>query len=378
MNLAWRDIRHQLPRFVATSLGLGLLFAVVLAMGGIYRGLVEDAVVLVDRMGADLWIVQRGTRGPFAERSVVPASLETRARAVPGVAWARAFSTTTVQPIHRGRVLRVTLVGLAWPEDLGASLPLVRGRPLALAHREIIVDKTLGVALGEEIALGEDGYRVVGIGSGLVASGGDALGFVSQSDLGRIMSYLAPEARRIARESPGASGADAGVSAVIVRVSPGVELASVERSLAGWSDVSVHTAAAQRSFLLEGVVDKARRQIGLFRALLAIVSGIVVSLVIFNMTVAKTREIALLKLMGARLSLIVKMIVQQSLLLSLLSYGFALLVSQIAFPYFPRRVLVGPDELLGVLALSIAIALLSSMAAVRRALRIPPTTILAG
>jgi putative ABC transport system permease protein len=140
----------------------------------------------------------------------------------------------------------------------------------------------------------------------------------------------------------------------------------------------VYTTAAQRSFLLEGVVDKARRQIGLFRALLAVVSGIVVSLVIFNMTVAKTREIALLKLMGARLSLVVGMIVQQSLLLSLLSYAFALLASQIAFPHFPRRVLVGPDELLGVLALSIAIALLSSLAAVRRALRIPPTTILAG
>jgi hypothetical protein len=85
MNLALRDLRHQLRRFVATGVGLGLLFAVVLAMGGIYRGLVEDATVLVDLMGADLWIVQRGTRGPFLP--LFPASRHRRtagARRRPG------------------------------------------------------------------------------------------------------------------------------------------------------------------------------------------------------------------------------------------------------------------------------------------------------
>lgn len=374
MNLALRDLRHQLRRFVATGVGLGLLFAVVLAMGGIYRGLVEDATVLVDRMGADLWIVQRGTRGPFAERSTLPPIVETRARVVPGVAWARAFTTTTLQPMHHGRVLRMSLVGLAWPEDRGETLPITRGRAITQAHREIIVDRTLGVGLGERIELGDDNYRVVGIADGLIASGGDALAFATQADVAAIQGYLVPEARRTQRQA----AREPGVSAVMVRVAPGVALEDVRRRLEAWPDVSVHSAADQRTFLLEGVVDKARRQIGLFRALLAIVSAIVVSLVVFNMTVAKTREIALLKLMGARLGLIVSMIVQQSLALSLLAYGVALAVAQLAFPYFPRRVIVGTQELIGVLVLAIVIALVASLAAVRRALGIPSTTILAG
>lgn len=374
MNLALRDLRHQLRRFVATGIGLGLLFAVVLAMGGIYRGLVEDATVLVDRMGADLWIVQRNTRGPFAERSTLPPIVETRARVVPGVAWARAFTTTTLQPMHHGRVLRMSLVGLAWPEDRGQTLPITRGRAITQAHREIIVDRTLGVGLGERIELGDDSYRVVGIADGLVASGGDALAFATQADVATIQGYLVPEARRTQRQA----AREPGVSAVMVRVAPGVALEDVRRRLEAWPDVSVHSAADQRTFLLEGVVDKARRQIGLFRALLAIVSAIVVSLVVFNMTVAKTREIALLKLMGARLGLIVSMIVQQSLALSLLAYGVALAVAQLAFPYFPRRVIVGTQELIGVLVLAIVIALVASLAAVRRALGIPSTTILAG
>ena len=44
MNLAYRDIRHNLFRFLLTCLGLGLLLGVVLAMIGIYKGLVVDAL----------------------------------------------------------------------------------------------------------------------------------------------------------------------------------------------------------------------------------------------------------------------------------------------------------------------------------------------
>ena len=84
MNLAMKDLRRQKVSFSATALGLGLLFAIVLAMGGIYRGLVEDATLLVDHLGADIWVVQRDTRGPFAERSTVPPALEDRLRAQAG------------------------------------------------------------------------------------------------------------------------------------------------------------------------------------------------------------------------------------------------------------------------------------------------------
>lgn len=377
MNLAWRDVRHQWRRFLATAVGLGLLFAVVLAMSGIYRGMVEDAVLLVDRMGADLWIVQRGTRGPFAERSVLPETVETRARAVPGVAWARTFSTLTIEPVRQGRVLRMSLVGLAWPEDRGASLPLLAGRPLGRGRGELLVDRSLGLALGETLELGDEVYTVVGVGRGLLSSGGDGLAFVSQQDLGRIERWLAPEAARIS--AGGASAKHAGTaSAVLVKVAPGASPEAVERTLAAWTDVSVHSAESERRFLLDGVVDKARRQIGLFRGLLTLVSGIVVSLVLFNMTVAKTREIALLKLMGAKVELVVGMILQQALLLTMLAYGVAVVASQLAFPHFPRRVVVGVEELAVGLLLAFVVALVASVAAIRRAFAIPATTILAG
>jgi putative ABC transport system permease protein len=103
MNLAVRDIRHNAGRFVFTTVGIGLLLMIVMGMGGIYRGLIHEATLLVNCVGADLWIVQGDTRGPFAEVSRIPASLEDRVRAVPGVAGARRFVSHTIQREHAGR-----------------------------------------------------------------------------------------------------------------------------------------------------------------------------------------------------------------------------------------------------------------------------------
>jgi len=54
MNLAVRDIRHNLGRFALTTVGIGLLLMIVMGMGGIYRGLIYEATLLVDQLGADL------------------------------------------------------------------------------------------------------------------------------------------------------------------------------------------------------------------------------------------------------------------------------------------------------------------------------------
>jgi hypothetical protein len=43
-----------------------------MGMGGIYRGLVEDALSLARAPGAGLWVVRKDTSGPFAEVSRMP------------------------------------------------------------------------------------------------------------------------------------------------------------------------------------------------------------------------------------------------------------------------------------------------------------------
>lgn len=77
-----------------------------------YQGLVFEATQLVDQIGADLWVVQKSTRGPFTEVSRIPENLELRLAAVPGVQSAKSFVAHTIQREHRGKPIRMFVQGL--------------------------------------------------------------------------------------------------------------------------------------------------------------------------------------------------------------------------------------------------------------------------
>lgn len=113
------------------------------------------------------------------------------------------------------------------------------------------------------------------------------------------------------------------VSAIAVRVGGGADAAGVAATIAAWPDVSVHTRDSQEQLLVHGMIDKARRQIGLFRALLVIIFTIIMALILYTLTLDKIHDIAMLKLMGARNAMIAGLILQQALLLGALGYGIA-------------------------------------------------------
>ncbi len=402
MNLAVRDIRHNAGRFAFTSVGIGMLLMIVMGMGGIYRGLIYDATLLVDRIGADLWVVQGDTRGPFAEVSRVPANLEDRVRAVPGVAAARRFVSHTIQRIHNGRPLRMVVQGLSWPDDRGGWVPLAAGRALRQAHYEMIADQSLGLPLGSRIRLGKDFYDVVGLTQGMVGTGGDGLTFFSVSDamaiqfdqpgealrleraarrdrvenldLGRLQPLLLDRAAGLSSGIPAFAGPQ--VSAVLVTLLPGADEATVRRVLGTWTDVTVYSTQEQKDLLLAGMVDKARRQLGLFRVLLIIISTIIIALIIYTLTLDKIRDIALLKLIGARNTVIMGLILQQALLMGAVGYGMAWWMGIYLFPYFPRRVLVETMDLISLAIIVAAISTLASLLGIWKAMRVEPNTVL--
>ena len=72
MNLAVKDIQYNAVKFLSSTLGLGLILMVVLTIGGITRGIILDSATIVQATGADLWVVQKDTLGPFVEFSRLP------------------------------------------------------------------------------------------------------------------------------------------------------------------------------------------------------------------------------------------------------------------------------------------------------------------
>lgn len=403
MNLAFHDMRHHKGRFLATSAVVGLLFNVVLAMAGIYQGLVDDGTVLLDRTRTDLWVVQLGTRGPFADPSRLDPSVELRVAAVPGVRTARAFTSQVLQREHAGRQLRFALVGLPFPDDRGEELSVEHGRTLAQAHGELIADASLGLGIGERMHLGRDDYRIVGLTHQLLASGGDAVIFGTIADTQRILAddssdaLIAERERRVARLRATDLGrslpaledlavdprwslpalAAPAIHAVRVQVAPS-RLEEVRAALGQWSDVTVWTRNEEEQLVLHGMVAKARMQLGVFAVILVVSSSLLLAAVLYGLTLERQHDIAVLKLMGARSSRIAGLVLQQAWATALLGYAIALAIGSQAFPHFPRRVVLTETSILGVGLLLFVVSTLASLAGVIHALRVDPGPVLEG
>lgn len=404
MILAYHDVRRRPWRFAGTAIGVGLLFTVVLAMAGIYAGMVKDATLLVDVMDADLWVVQGETRGPFADASRLDPSVERRIAAIPGVRSAESYSYQILQRRHGGRDLRFALVGLAWPDNRGATLGLVAGRPLAQPHGELLVDASLGLPIGTEVALADDTYRVVGLTRSVLSSGGEPVAFVTIADAQRIALDAPPDAQLTERErrlerlratdlgrgqpqledlavdptwQPPALAAPP-VNAILVRVESPTRLADVQRHLATWSDVTAYTRAEQHDLLLQGVIKKARVQIGLFTTILTLTAGVIVAMVIYTMTLEKTHDLAMLRLMGAPVRMLAALVIEEAWLLGALAYLIALGIGDLAFPQFPRRVVITSTiQTLGPLLVLVVTSLASGLG-VAHASRVDPGKVLEG
>lgn len=382
MNLAIKDIRFNLARFALTALGIGFLLMGAIGALGLYRGIVADALLVIDRIGADLWVVQGERVGPFAEGSSVSGTMDRRVEGVQGVAAVRRFVQFSQQFDHAGQPRRATITGLDYPKDRGDWFALAEGRHIAAAHFEIVADASIGLPLGARVRLAKDEYAVVGLTHGLVDSAGDGLMFVSINDALAIASRRPSEQVLLARAANGTAAAqiasagessvpqDSKIAAVLVTLQPGADVSRVKAAVMRWGDANIITKAEQRDLLLNQRLWRLRVQILAFTSVLLLVTAIVISLILYTMTMEKLHQIALMKLLGAANSRIVSMILQQAALIGLFGFVLSLVLANTVFPWFPRRIVMLPGDLGMLFVILCVICIIASWFGISRALKV--------
>lgn len=377
MNLALKDIRHGLFRFVLTCFGLGLLMTVVLAMIGIYNGLVADALAVVEAPAADVWVVEAGTKGPFAEASSIPADSRDTVARMPGVAEAGAINYQTIEAPFLDRALRLYVIGYETGRPGGPQI-IAEGRGIGTSHFELVADRKTGLVLGDTIRLGRNRFTVVGLVEGAMNSGGDPAVYMTLADAMTLQTELAPADQRVQAARGAGAVKSASVAAVIVRVTPGADVDLLTATLRQWKHLAALSQTEQENILLASVVDKARRQIGLFLGILLAVSAVVIALIIYTMTMEKLKQIATLKLIGAPDRTIIGLIVQQSLILGTAGWGIGLVLILLVKDVFPRRVVLEPFNVAVLAGIIVVVCLAASGLGVRAALKVDPATALGG
>ena len=396
ISLAGRDILHAWQKFVFTGLGLGLLIGVTLSMAGVYRGMVDDAQALLSNSGADLWVVQKDTQGPYAESSSIKDDLVRSVLGMPGVARAANVTYFTMQVQQGKGEVRAMVVGIE-PGQPGGPGYLVAGRHLARSHYEAVADVKTGFVLGDRIRIRRHDYEVVGLTQRMVSSGGDPMVFISLKDAQEaqflkdndaILNDRVRTAANPAFNRPGTPGlldavqatqtSSHNVNAILVQVQDGLLPQQVAEPIRRWKHLQVYTREGMEDILVAKLIATSAKQIGMFLVILAIVSAAIVAFIIYTMTLGKIREIAVLKLIGTRNSTIAGMILQQALGLGVIGFIVGKLAATLWAPVFPKFVLLQQGDALTGFGVTMLICALASTLAIRAALRVDPAEAIGG
>ena len=392
ISLAGRDILHAWPKFVLTGLGLGLLIGVTLSMAGVYRGMVDDAQALLTNSGADIWVVQKDTQGPYAEASNIPDDAIRGIQGMPGVAVAANVTYLNMQVKRGDDEARAMVVGIE-PGKPGSPAHLVAGRPITHTHYEALADVKTGFALGDHIRIRRHDYTVVGLTQRMVSSGGDPMVFIPLKDAQEaqflkdndaIVNDRARTSANAAFNRPWVPGlldaviasqsSSHSVNAILVQVKAGFTPVQVTEPIKRWKHLEAYDRADMEDILIAKLIATSAKQIGMFLVILAIVSATIVAFIIYTMTMGKIREIAVLKLIGTSNRTIALMILQQALGLGLIGFFIGKLSATLWAPAFPKYVLLLQSDALRGLAIVMLICSLASILAIRVALRIDPAT----
>ena len=396
ISLAGRDILHSWSKFVFTGIGLGLLIGVTLTMAGVYRGMVDDAKVLLNNSGADLWVVQKDTLGPYAESSSIRDDVYRAMLSLPGVARAANVTYLTMQVRKGESDVRAMVVGFEAGQP-GEPEYLVAGRQITRNHYEAVADVKTGFHVGDVIRIRRHDFTVVGLTRRMVSSGGDPMVFVPLKDAQEAQflkdndAILNERARTAANPSlnrPGVPGLldaiqasqtnNRNVNAVLVQVTPGTLPAAVAEEIKRWKHLQAYTRDQMEEILVAKLIATSAKQIGMFLVILAIVSAAIVAFIIYTMTLGKIREIAVLKLIGTRNRIIAGMILQQSLGLGLIGFLVGKVVATFWAPAFPKYVLLEPGDAVRGFVIVMLICAIASTLAIRAALHVDPATAIGG
>ena len=341
-----RDLQWRRRRFLIGVLATGLVFALALLITGISAAFHNEVIRSVNAFGADEWVVSARATGPFTTPVFFPQSAAGQiAQTNPGVQTAPVVILRST--VHTTRLRDLNVIGVA---PGGVGWPKVHDGRLPRASGEMLVDHSLGVALGSSLSLGGTRFTVVGRTDGVSYFAGTPVAIISIGDAQRLALGDQPLA-----------------SAIIVH--------GTARALpAGLRAVSNAAAITD----LRRPLKSATGTIDILRVLLWLVAGGIIGSVLYLQAIERTRDFAVFKATGVSSRSVVAGLALQAIFLAMLSAAVAILFAFVLTPTMPMRVDMAGSTYVVLVVVAIAVGLLASVSGLRRALSVDPALAFGG
>ncbi len=345
LTIALRDLQWRSRRIAITVVGAALVLALALVMSGLSAGFDNESARTVAIAHGSGWVIDQNGTGPFLQPS--PLSNETVSsiqrevgtdHAAPIVFARQSVRTDRGTPL--GDHLHVNLVGVV-PQGLGAPKE-VAGSPLR-SSGQVIVDVTLGAAVGDRIRVGSLLMSVVGTVTGARLLAGVPNVYVTLEDARTLTFNGQPLA-----------------SAVVI-----------DRTVTPPRGTKVLTNGEAQIDGLRPVVN-AQKTIAMVRSLLWLVAALIVGSVMYLGVLERTRDLAVLKGMGATSKSLGVGLALQSALLALLASVIAIGLAILIAPLFPLSAEIPGIAFATLPLLAVIVAGIASIGAARRIFSIEP------
>jgi putative ABC transport system permease protein len=162
--LGRRNAFAEPRRLLAAIGGVGLALMLILLLDGLWAGIETRITTYEDHIGADLYVAQTGARNFIGAVSQLPADTVVAVRADPAVEWAAPVrSFLSIAAVH-DRKVPVNVIGSV-PGERGGPWELRSGRA-PTSDDEVVVGSTLarqhGVEVGDRLDLLGTRFTVVG------------------------------------------------------------------------------------------------------------------------------------------------------------------------------------------------------------------------
>ena len=351
-RLVLENLRHRKVRTGLSALSIGFQVTMILAIVGLSHGMLKDSADRAKGVGADIWVKPPGASIISLSAATLPESSLAEFLKKPHVV--RAVGTYTV-PLSGVS----TLTGIDYQEFIKLSGPFkfIEGRPFQ-SKFEVVVDRwyaeTYHKGVGDTVRALNLDWRICGV----VEPGKLARMFAPLATLQDVMSNPGKVSQALLKlDNP------ANTRAVITELKTELvdyNIYSVEELV---SQFSIENVAGLKAFIY------------IIIALSIIVGFLVVSLTMYTTVLERTREIGILKALGASPGDIMGLLVRETLLLALAGWISGILLSFIAnwaINHFVRasiQSVIVPDWWLRVAAIAATASLLGALYPGMRAAR---------
>lgn len=279
MFLALRDLRRGIRRFALLGVVIGLVALLSTILSGLATGLVTDGISGLRSLPLDHLAFEPGAKATFSRSTLGTEALQ-RFDETPGVrATPLGMSFANAKAVDGGPSLDVALFGVA-PDSFLLPRPDARaaiaGEPGLVLSEEL---RSQGVQVGDRYTIGGSDLELPVLGFTYAGTYGHAPIAFTSLDTWRTATY--------------GDAADDRYSALALRVDGGVDLTALDRAAGTETLTKAAAYAGSPGYSAETAT------MDLIRGFLLVISALVIGAFFTVLTVQRTRQIGLLKAMGA-------------------------------------------------------------------------------